>query len=101
WSGAIGASRDHSLHFGQAMNGRVVWVQGYSGQGVTPCRFGARVGLALLGLGETELARLAFVQRRLAHWPPHLLDGLERTSLFPLWKKRTEIKARKGFGSRC
>jgi len=53
------------------MNDRVVWVQGYSGQGITPCRFGARGGLALLGLGETELARLAFVQRRPAHWPPH------------------------------
>jgi glycine/D-amino acid oxidase-like deaminating enzyme len=96
WSGAIGASRDHSLHFGQAMNDRVVWVQGYSGQGVTPCRFGARGGLALLGLGETELARLAFVQRRPVHWPPHLLRWLGANITFSALEKADRNQGKKG-----
>jgi glycine/D-amino acid oxidase-like deaminating enzyme len=76
WSGPIGLSREPAMHFGQAMDGRVVWVQGYNGQGVTPTRFGARGGLALLGLGETDLARLALVQRTVASWPPMMLRRL-------------------------
>jgi glycine/D-amino acid oxidase-like deaminating enzyme len=96
WSGAIGASRDHSMHFGQAMNDRVVWVQGYSGQGVTPCRFGARGGLALLGIGETELARLAFVQRRPSSWPPRLLRWLGANITFPALDKADRNQGKKG-----
>jgi glycine/D-amino acid oxidase-like deaminating enzyme len=96
WSGPIGASRDHCMHFGQAMNDRVVWVQGYSGQGVTPCRFGARGGLALLGLRETELAHLAFVERRAAHWPPHILRWLGANITFSALEKADRNQGRKG-----
>ena len=96
WSGAIGASRDHSMHFGQAMNDRVVWVQGYSGQGVTPCRFGARAGLALLGFGETELARLAFVKRTPARWPPRLLRWLGANITFSALEKADRNQGKKG-----
>jgi glycine/D-amino acid oxidase-like deaminating enzyme len=96
WSGAIGASRDHCMHFGQAMKGRVAWVQGYSGQGVTPCRFGARGGLALLGIGETELARLAFVKRRPAHWPPRPLRWLGANITFPALDKADRNQGKKG-----
>ena len=37
------------------------------------CIFAVMAGLALLGLGETDLARLAFVQRAVSHWPSKTL----------------------------
>ena len=84
------------MHFGQAMESRVVWVQGYTGQGITPTRFGARCGLALLDLGETELARLAFVQRKPAHWPPHILRWIGANITFSALDKADRNQGTRG-----
>ncbi len=96
WSGPIGSSRDHTMHFGQAMEGRVVWVQGYTGLGVTATRVGARGGLALLGLGETDLARLAFVQRTAVPWPPNPLRWLGANITFSALGKADRNQGKHG-----
>jgi glycine/D-amino acid oxidase-like deaminating enzyme len=96
WSGSIGLSRDHAMHFGRAIEDRVVWVQGYTGQGVTPSRFGARAGLALLGLGETHLAQLAFVRRTAAPWPPNMLQWLGANITFSAMDKADRNQGKHG-----
>ncbi len=96
WSGPIGIARDHSMHFGQAHDGRVVWVQGYTGQGVTASRFGARASLALLGIGETELTQLAFVRRGTSHWPPHILRWLGGNITFSALGKQDQNQGKPG-----
>jgi glycine/D-amino acid oxidase-like deaminating enzyme len=96
WSGPIGSSRDHAMHFGEAMQGRIVWVQGYNGLGVTTSRFGARAGLALLGLAETDLAQLAFVQRSAARWPPKFLRWLGANITFAALGKADRNQGKPG-----
>ena len=96
WSGPIGLSRDHAMHFGQTLENRVVWVQGYTGQGVTPTRFGARAGLALLGLGETHLAQLAFVRRTAIPWPPNMLRWFGANITFSAMDKADRNQGKHG-----
>lgn len=96
WSGPIGVSRDHAMHFGQAMDGRVVWVQGYTGLGVTPTRFGARVSLALLGLGEMALAQLAFVKRNPSSWPPNIVRWIGANITFSALNRQDQNQGKQG-----
>jgi glycine/D-amino acid oxidase-like deaminating enzyme len=96
WSGPVGVSRDHAMHFGKAHEGRVVWAQGYSGQGVTPSRFGARVSLALLDIAETELSELAFVKRSPSNWPPSLFRWIGSHITFGALSRQDNNQGKEG-----
>lgn len=96
WCGPIGVARDHAMHFIKAMDDRVVCPQGFTGQGVTPTRFGARVSLALLGIGETELSKLAFVKRKPANWPPGIFRWVGSNITFSALGKQDKNQGRPG-----
>ena len=73
WSGIIGSTTRFCMSPGVAYDGRVAWSVGYTGQGVGASRFGARVGLELLGYDPTEILDLQFVRRQAMGWPPEPL----------------------------
>jgi hypothetical protein len=58
---------------GTAYDGRVAWSVGYTGLGVSASRFGARVGLELLGYQPSEILSLQFVRKPPLPWPPEPL----------------------------
>lgn len=70
WGGAIGTTSRFTLACGTAHDRRVAWVAGYTGLGVGASRFGARLGLDLLGDGRSELLDLPFVTSAPLPWPP-------------------------------
>ena len=55
---------------GAAFGGKVAWSIGYTGLGVGATRFGARVGLELLGYNPSEILDMQFVRRPATAWPP-------------------------------
>lgn len=56
WGGPIALSTRMAVQFQRYHGGKVIWVGGYSGFGISASRFGARLGLALLdGLNIPEL----------------------------------------------
>jgi glycine/D-amino acid oxidase-like deaminating enzyme len=73
WSGLIGSTTRFCMSPGVAFDGRVSWSVGYTGQGVGASRFGARIGLELLGYDPTEILDLQFVRRPAMIWPPEPL----------------------------
>ena len=70
WGGAIDTSTRFSALWGRALEGRAVYVVGFTGLGVGASRFGARVGLDLLAGADTERTRLEMVRRRPLPFPP-------------------------------
>ena len=69
WSGLIGSTTRFCMSPGVAYDGRVAWSMGYTGLGVGASRFGARVGLELLGYDPTGILDLNFVRRQALAWP--------------------------------
>ena len=55
---------------GSAYDGRVAWSVGYTGLGVGATRFGARIGLELLGYDPTDILDMHFVRKKALPWPP-------------------------------
>ena len=70
WSGIIASTTRFCMAPGVAYDGRVSWAIGYTGLGVGATRFGARIGLELLGYGRTEVVDMLFVRKRCVAWPP-------------------------------
>jgi len=70
WSGIIGSSTRFCMAPGVAYDGKVAWSIGYTGLGVGATRFGARVGLELLGYDPSEILELQFVRKPAMPWPP-------------------------------
>ena len=70
WGGPIGTTSRFTLAAGTTHDRRVAWVAGYTGLGVGASRFGARVGLDLLGDGRSPLLDLPLVARSPLPWPP-------------------------------
>jgi glycine/D-amino acid oxidase-like deaminating enzyme len=70
WGGAIDTCSRFSALWGRALDGRAVYVVGFTGLGVGASRFGARVGLDLLDGLDTERTRLEMVRRRPLPFPP-------------------------------
>jgi len=70
WSGIIASTTRFCLTPGTAYDGRVSWSIGYTGHGVSAARFGARIGLELLGYEPTDLMEMQFVQEPSMAWPP-------------------------------
>lgn len=73
WGGVIDTCTRLCPFFGTAMEGRVAYALGYTGNGVASSRFGAQVALELLSKGDGSLSGLAFVRTRPIPWPPEPL----------------------------
>ncbi len=73
WSGIIASSTRFCMVPGVAYDGRVSWAVGYTGLGVGATRFGARIGLELLGYQASNIVDMQFVRNRVLNWPPEPL----------------------------
>lgn len=70
WSGIIASSTRFCMVPGVAFDGKVAWSIGYTGLGVGASRFGARVGLELLGYDPSEILDMQLAQKPAMAWPP-------------------------------
>jgi glycine/D-amino acid oxidase-like deaminating enzyme len=70
WGGIIATSTRFCMVPGVAFNGRLAWSVGYTGLGVGASRFGARVGIELLGYVPSKILDMQFVTRKPLSWLP-------------------------------
>ena len=70
WSGIIATSTRFCMVPGVAFNGRVAWAVGYTGLGVGASRFGARVGIELLGYQPSDILKMQFIKKKPMPWAP-------------------------------
>lgn len=70
WGGIIATSSRFCMVPGVAHDGRLAWSVGYTGHGVGASRFGARIGIELLGYEPSDVIRMQFVTRRVLPWAP-------------------------------
>jgi glycine/D-amino acid oxidase-like deaminating enzyme len=70
WNGVIASTTRFCMAPGVAFDGRVSWAIGYTGLGVGATRFGARIGLELLGYNPTDVLEMQFVKKKPLAWPP-------------------------------
>jgi glycine/D-amino acid oxidase-like deaminating enzyme len=73
WGGAVDTCSRFCMMFGHALDGKVVYVVGFTGLGVGASRFGARVALDLAEGRDSELTRLRLVRTRPLPFPPEPL----------------------------
>ncbi|MFT5483974.1 MAG: glycine/D-amino acid oxidase-like deaminating enzyme [Halieaceae bacterium] len=83
WGGIIATSTRFCMVPGVAYDGRVAWAVGYTGLGVAASRFGARVGIELLGYQPSKILEMQFVKRTPMPWVPEPLRwvGVRLTQL--------------------
>jgi hypothetical protein len=55
---------------GVAYDGRLAWSVGYTGHGVGASRFGARIGIELLGYQPSDILQMRFVTKKALPWAP-------------------------------
>ncbi|MCV7289924.1 FAD-dependent oxidoreductase [Mycolicibacterium wolinskyi] len=81
WAGAIDTNTRFCAHWGMARNGRVAYVNGFTGLGVGAARFAADVCLDLLDGTPTERTELEMVRKRPLPFPPEPLAtmGIQAT----------------------
>jgi glycine/D-amino acid oxidase-like deaminating enzyme len=70
WAGAIDTNTRFCAHWGTARDGRVAYVNGFTGLGVGATRFAADVCLDLLDGTPTPRTRLEMVRKRPLPFPP-------------------------------
>jgi len=70
WGGIIATSTRFCVVPGVMHNGRLAWAVGYTGHGVSAARFGARIGIELLGYQPSEVIDMQFVTSKAFSWPP-------------------------------
>lgn len=70
WSGIIATSTRFCMVPGVTYNGRVAWAVGYTGLGVGASRFGARIGIELLGYQPSDILEMEFVKKKPMPWAP-------------------------------
>jgi len=70
WSGIIATSSRFCMVPGTAFDGRVAWAVGYTGLGVGATRFGARIGIELLGYQPSDILKMKFVTKWTLPWVP-------------------------------
>jgi len=70
WSGIIATSTRFCMVPGVTLNGRVAWAVGYTGLGVGATRFGARIGIELLGYQPSDILKMQFVTKKPMPWAP-------------------------------
>lgn len=76
WSGIIATSTRFCMVPGTGFDGRVAWSVGYTGLGVGATRFGARIGLEMLGYQPSDILDMQFVQRKAMNWFPEPIRWL-------------------------
>jgi glycine/D-amino acid oxidase-like deaminating enzyme len=76
WAGAIDTNTRFCAHWGLARNGRVAYVNGFTGLGVGAARFAADVCLDLLDGRDTPRTRLEMVRKRPLPFPPEPLASI-------------------------
>ncbi len=70
WGGIIASSTRFCMVPGVEYGGRLAWSLGYTGSGVSASRFGARIGIELLGYEPSDILNLQFVSKQGIAWPP-------------------------------
>jgi len=70
WGGIIATSTRFCMVPGVAYDGRLAWSVGYTGHGIGASRFGARIGIELLGYEPTDVIKMQFVTRKSLPWAP-------------------------------
>jgi len=70
WSGIIATSTRFCMVPGATYNGRLAWAVGYTGLGVGASRFGARIGIELLGYQPSDILDMQFVKKKPMPWAP-------------------------------
>jgi glycine/D-amino acid oxidase-like deaminating enzyme len=70
WGGIIATSTRFCMVPGVAFDGRLAWSVGYTGHGVGASRFGARIGIEMLGYEASDLLQMQFVSRKALPWAP-------------------------------
>lgn len=70
WGGIIATSTRFCVVPGVKHNGRLAWAVGYTGHGVSATRFGARIGIELLGYQPSEVIKMKLVTSKALPWPP-------------------------------
>jgi glycine/D-amino acid oxidase-like deaminating enzyme len=76
WAGAIDTNTRFCAHWGLAREGRVAYVNGFTGLGVGAARFAADVCLDLLGGVPTPRTELAMVRDKPLPFPPEPLASI-------------------------
>jgi glycine/D-amino acid oxidase-like deaminating enzyme len=76
WAGAIDTNTRFCAHWGLAREGRVAYVNGFTGLGVGAARFAADVCLDLLGGVPTARTELEMVQHKPLPFPPEPLASI-------------------------
>ncbi len=70
WGGIIATSTRFCVVPGTKYDGRLAWAVGYTGHGVSASRFGARIGIELLGYQPSEIVNMKLVTSKALPWPP-------------------------------
>jgi glycine/D-amino acid oxidase-like deaminating enzyme len=70
WGGIIATSTRFCMVPGVAYDGRLAWSVGYTGHGVGASRFGARIGIELLGYQPSDILQMRFVTKKALPWAP-------------------------------
>lgn len=70
WGGIIATSTRFCMVPGVAYDGRLAWSVGYTGHGVSATRFGARIGIELLGYQPSDVIKMQFVTKKPLPWAP-------------------------------
>jgi glycine/D-amino acid oxidase-like deaminating enzyme len=70
WGGIIATSTRFCMVPGAVYDGRLAWSVGYTGHGVGASRFGARIGIELLGYAPSDVLEMQFVTRKSLPWAP-------------------------------
>jgi glycine/D-amino acid oxidase-like deaminating enzyme len=76
WAGAIDTNTRFCAHWGLARDGRVAYVNGFTGLGVGAARFAADVCLDLLDATPTARTELEMVRKRPLPFPPEPLASI-------------------------
>ncbi len=76
WAGAVDTNTRFCAHWGLARDGRVAYVNGFTGLGVGAARFAADVCLDLLDGKDTPRTELEMVRRRPMPFPPEPLASI-------------------------
>jgi glycine/D-amino acid oxidase-like deaminating enzyme len=76
WAGAIDTNTRFCAHWGLARDGRVAYVNGFTGLGVGATRFAADVCLDLLSGEDTPRTTLEMVRKRPLPFPPEPLASI-------------------------
>jgi glycine/D-amino acid oxidase-like deaminating enzyme len=95
WGGIIATSTRFCMVPGVAYDGRLAWSVGYTGHGVGASRFGARIGIELLGYQPSDILEMQFVTKKALPWAPEPFRWLGVT-----FTQNALIKADKNGGKR-